>query len=107
MKKNIILISLLLCAFMKIFAFSKSNEIMLQGTIQYYGNEPFTQAAFVSQEGKLYSFSVFEGLDFTVEDITKNQGYLIEITGILNKDSKSVNFNSEGNIQVTNFSVKK
>lgn len=93
MKRNIIIFSLLLTAFL-CFAYSKpakseKNMDTLTGMINVYGNEPFTFIGIDTDDEKKYTIKADEE---TIKALRKTQGHKIEIKGTIDKDEKS-NFN--------------
>lgn len=81
------LCALLFCA--GCFGFSKNDGIAeIQGVIKWYGNAPFEQPGFACQDGRVFSLSVAEKADFTLEELSSLQGTRLRLEGKIAENKK-------------------
>ena len=88
MKKLLLLLTGLglLCG--GLFAFGGKAPQTIVGHINFYGNEPFAYPGVVTVEGLEYTLYVPEGSEFTLKDITANQGLMLEFKGRIDDSQK-------------------
>lgn len=89
---KLLLAVLFACTSSLTFAFggkAEDTKTTVIGHIKYYGNEPFDFAGFETDDGLLYTIKVEENANFTMEDITYNQGKRLALSGIIDSSHKN------------------
>lgn len=87
MKKNLLAL-LLITTSAILSAYSKpiqNTEMTLTGLVKVYGNEPFTFLGLKTDDGREFKIQADQN---TLSELQNNQGYKIEITGIVEKPAK-------------------
>lgn len=101
-KVFLILFTLILC--FSGFSLSKQKDISaIEGTIEWYGSEPFSVAALKTSAEEVFIIKTKENSKFTIKDITSLQGKKIRLEGEISKEINPANFPNEGVIFVENF----
>lgn len=72
-----------------LFAFGGRAPQTIVGHVKYYGNVPFEFPGFETVDGYIYTIKIEENADFSLKDITAAQGYLLELTGEIDKNQKN------------------
>lgn len=109
MKKDRQLFVILLIMFSSLLfcSFSKNKITKVKGTIQVYGNTPFTYIGIVTTDNKEYAISAEEKVN---SELWKTQGKLIELQGYIIKsedDSKISGMLKDGKIEVIEWKFVK
>lgn len=86
MKRKIFLFALFVLSTSLVFSMSKRN-VTITGLVHIYGNAPFTYVGFVTDNGKEYSIDISEDSEVTLEYLQSMQGYVLELTGKVEKKS--------------------
>ena len=60
----------------------------MKGTIKFFGNVPFEYPGFEAEDGSQYTLEVMEGAEFSLEDMGRHSGELMEISGKLKKKKR-------------------
>ncbi len=105
--KKIFLILIIMFSSLIFCSYSKNKITKVKGTIQVYGNNPFTYIGIVTTDNKEYAISAEEKVN---SELWKTQGRMIEITGYIIKpesDSKSHGLLKDGKIEVTEWKYVK
>lgn len=68
---------------------AESGQAEACGHLTYFGNAPFAFPGFQTEDGLLYGLEVAEDADFTLKDIEKAQGSLLEIRGEIRTGEKN------------------
>lgn len=92
MKKSLLkAIFALVFSLCNLFAFSFGGRPpeSIVGHVKYYGNVPFEFPGFETVDGYIYTIKIEENADFSLKDITAAQGYLLELTGEIDKNQKN------------------
>lgn len=87
MKKNLLAL-LLITTSAILSAYSKpiqNTEMTLTGLVKVYGNEPVTFLGLKTDDGREFKIQADQN---TLSELQNNQGYKIEITGIVEKPAK-------------------
>lgn len=71
------------------FSFGGRPPESIVGYVKYYGNVPFEFPGFETVDGYIYTIKIEENADFSLKDITAAQGYLLELTGEIDKKQKN------------------
>ena len=90
-KKLLLLIAFSLCL-IPIFAFggkASDSKMSVVGHVKFYGNVPFEFPGFETVDGYIYTIQIEENAKFTLDDIKKENGYLIELTGEVDKSKNN------------------
>ncbi len=107
-KKNLLCVILVLFAAVLSFSFGGHPKEKAVGTICYYGNVPFEFPGFNTVDGFVYTIQVAEGASFSLDDITKEQGNLLEFTGKIDASNiGGYNVLKDGVFIVSDFEVLK
>lgn len=86
--KKILLALLLITTSAILSAYSKpiqNTEMTLTGLVKVYGNEPVTFLGLKTDDGREFKIQADQN---TLSELQNNQGYKIEITGIVEKPAK-------------------
>lgn len=86
--KKILLALLLITTSAILSAYSKpiqNTEMTLTGLVNVYGNEPVTFLGLKTDDGREFKIQADQN---TLSELQNNQGYKIEITGIVEKPAK-------------------
>ncbi|MCI5519558.1 MAG: hypothetical protein MR424_06890 [Treponema sp.] len=87
--KKILLALLLITTSAILSAYSKpiqNTEMTLTGLVKVYGNEPVTFLGLKTDDGREFKIQADQN---TLSELQNNQGYKIEITGIVEKPAKT------------------
>ena len=71
-----------------VFAFGGRAPQTIVGHVKYYGNVPFEFPGFETVDGFIYNIQTEENAAFSLKDITDAQGYMLELTGEIDKSQK-------------------
>lgn len=71
-----------------LFAFGGRAPQTIVGHVKYYGNVPFEFPGFETVDGFIYTIQIEENSAFSLKDITDAQGYMLELTGEIDKSQK-------------------
>ena len=86
--KKILLALILITTSAILSAYSKpiqNTEMTLTGLVKVYGNEPVTFLGLRTDDGREFKIQADQN---TLSELQNNQGYKIEITGIVEKPAK-------------------
>lgn len=86
--KKLLLALLLITTSAILSAYSKpiqNTEMTLTGLVKVYGNEPVTFLGLKTDDGREFKIQADQN---TLSELQNNQGYKIEITGIVEKPAK-------------------
>ena len=86
--KKILLALILITTSAILSAYSKpiqNTEMTLTGLVKVYGNEPVTFLGLKTDDGREFKIQADQN---TLSELQNNQGYKIEITGIVEKPAK-------------------
>ena len=86
--KKILLAVILITTSAILSAYSKpiqNTEMTLTGLVKVYGNEPVTFLGLKTDDGREFKIQADQN---TLSELQNNQGYKIEITGIVEKPAK-------------------
>lgn len=86
--KKILLALMLITTSAILSAYSKpiqNTEMTLTGLVKVYGNEPVTFLGLKTDDGREFKIQADQN---TLSELQNNQGYKIEITGIVEKPAK-------------------
>lgn len=87
--KKILLALILITTSAILSAYSKpiqNTEMTLTGLVKVYGNEPVTFLGLKTDDGREFKIQADQN---TLSELQNNQGYKIEITGIVEKPAKT------------------
>lgn len=87
--KKILLALLLITTSAILSAYSnpiQNTEMTLTGLVKVYGNEPVTFLGLKTDDGREFKIQADQN---TLSELQNNQGYKIEITGIVEKPAKT------------------
>ena len=91
LKKTIFAI---IIAFLSLGAFAfggkaSDSQNSIVGYIKFYGNAPFEFPGFETVDGYVYTLKVKENSSFTLSELEKQTGNMLELTGEIDKSQKN------------------
>ena len=99
---NFIIFSLIILSISVFFTSFAKSPITIKGTIECYGNEPFTYPGITTTKGKKY---LVVSSDETKQELLKRQGKLIKFTGYIDKDTSKPFALEDGSFKIETWEV--
>ena len=83
MKKIFFVLATICAITLSCTSMSINRLTTLTGHINYYGNVPFEEPAFETEDGNLFAMAVAPEASFTLEDVLSKQGYRLQLDGMI------------------------
>jgi len=85
MKKTILAFAAI-CAIGLLFTSMGKNKLTsITGHINFYGNVPFEEPAFKSEDGTIFVMGVAPEASFSLKDVLSKQGHRLQLDGTIEK----------------------
>ncbi len=84
--KKIILVFAAICTIVLTFTSMGKNKLTsVTGHINFYGNIPFEEPAFKTEDGSIFAMDVAPEASFSLNDVLEKQGYRLQLDGTIEK----------------------